>query len=178
MHARPRSSLAAVAVVASALLAVPAAVTAQTPAATLADVLGTSGEQGVLLVNATGVQIYECKAGADGRFAWAFKEPRAVLTVAGKEVGRHYGGPTWEHQDGSLVKGRVAARADAPKPAADIPWLRLAVSEAKGRGVLEGVVTILRTNTAGGVRTGDCSAAGKLDEVPYTSDYIFLRKAG
>jgi Protein of unknown function (DUF3455) len=126
-------------------------------------------------VNASGVQIYECKAGADGKLMWAFKEPRADLTLGGKSVGRHYAGPHWEMADGSTIKGAVASRADAPA-AASIPWLRLTVVEAKGAGQLTSVVAILRTETKGGVLAGACAEAGKLQEQPYTSDYVFLKK--
>ena len=141
------------------------------------DILSNAGETAVLTVQAAGVQIYECRAGADGKLAWAFREPRAELTVAGKTVGRHYAGPIWEHGDGSIIKGAPKARAEAPEAGA-IPWLKLAGIEGKGTGVLEGVTTILRTNTKGGALAGACDAPGRTQEQPYTSDYVFLKKGG
>jgi hypothetical protein len=57
---------------------------------------------------ATGVQIYECAPGKDapGLYAWAFKGPRAdPFDRAGRKIGTHYAGPTWEAHDGSKVVG-------------------------------------------------------------------------
>ena len=76
---------------------------------------------------ATGVQIYDCKAAKDNpaRFEWTFRAPEANLyDVAGKTIGKHYAGPTWESNDGSKVVGEVRARDDGPDPNA-IPWLLL-----------------------------------------------------
>jgi hypothetical protein len=141
---------------------------------TTAELLTTPGETSALVVSATGVQIYQCRVGADGKLAWAFKEPRAELSVAGKVVGRHYAGPTWEHGDGSLIKGKPIERADAPIANA-IPWLKLTGVEGKGNGALVGITTILRTNTVGGTLSGACTIADEIKEQPYTSDYVFLR---
>ena len=47
---------------------------AETP---LPDAIAAPGEAAVLSVHAEGAQVYECKAGADGKLAWAFREPIA-----------------------------------------------------------------------------------------------------
>ncbi|MGY3468553.1 hypothetical protein ACVW0I_005424 [Bradyrhizobium sp. LM6.11] len=85
------------------LLAGPAAAADPLPAT-----IAAPGETVVLSVHAEGAQVYECKAGTDGKLAWAFREPIATLLSEGKTVGRHYAGPNWEHADGSAVaaKGR------------------------------------------------------------------------
>src|ERR1700742_1434878 len=115
-------------------------------AQTLPDAIAAPGETVVLTVHAEGAQIYECKAGADGKLAFAFREPIATLLVDGKTVGRHYAGPNWESSDGSAVTGKVAGTA--PGAAAnDIPWLKLAVISARGSGILTGVTTVQRINT-------------------------------
>ena len=89
----------------------------------------------MLTAHAEGAQVYECKAGADGKPAWTFREPIATLLVDGKTVGRHYAGPSWEHSDGSAVVGKVAG--SAPGIAAnDIAWLKLEVVSRRGNGVL------------------------------------------
>ncbi|MGD0586873.1 MAG: DUF3455 domain-containing protein, partial [Oryzomonas sp.] len=57
-----------------------------------------------------GVQIYECKPAKDDpkRYEWVFKAPEAELfDSAGKRIGRHYAGPTWEANDGSKVVGEI-----------------------------------------------------------------------
>src|SRR5450432_3386945 len=80
------------------------ATAAETP---LPDAIAAPGETVVLTVHAEGAQVYECKAGADGKTAWAFREPIATLLADGKTVGRHYAGPNWEHMDGSAVVGKA-----------------------------------------------------------------------
>ena len=145
---------------------------AQTP---LPDAIASPGETVVLTVHAEGAQVYECKAGADGKLAWVFREPIATLLVDGKTIGRHYAGPNWEHIDGSAVVGKVAG--NAPCAAADdIPWLKLQVTASRGSGVLTGVTTVQRINTKGGKFDGPCEKAGTFKSAPYSADYVFLTK--
>src|SRR5262245_21740370 len=92
------------------------------PAETLPDAIAAAGETIVLSVHAEGAQVYECKATADGKLAWAFREPVATLLSEGKTVGRHYAGPNWEHLDGSAVVGKAIGNAPGVT-SADIPWL-------------------------------------------------------
>ena len=152
------------------VLAFAGAASAQVPPA-----LAAPGETAVVTLHAQGAQIYECRAGADGKLAWAFREPVATLLLDGKTVGRHYAGPNWEHVDGSAVVGKVAANAPG-KTASDIPWLKLEVTARRGSGALTGVTTVQRINTGGGVHAGACDKAGALHSVPYSADYVFLRK--
>jgi len=158
------------------LLSVPAALafsgtaSAQVPAA-----IAAPGESVVATIHAEGAQVYECKAGADGKLAWAFREPIATLVLDGKTVGRHYAGPNWEHADGSAVVGKAVANAPG-KSASDIPWLKLEVTAQRGSGALSGVTTVQRINTVGGVHAGACDKAGALHSAPYAADYVFLRK--
>src|SRR5438477_12236956 len=105
---------------------------AQTP---LPDAVAAPGEAVVLSVHAEGAQVYECKAAADGKLAWAFREPIATLLADGKTIGRHYAGPNWEHADGSAVVGK-AVFFFKQKTAYDIPWLKLEVTSSRGSGVL------------------------------------------
>jgi hypothetical protein len=137
----------------------------------------------VLMVHATGNQIYTCANGADGKTAWTLKEPQAELRDKhGKLVGHHslatYETPaaSWKHADGSEVIGRMAARADAPNPN-DIPWLLVNAIDHKGtEGALSGVTHIQRLNTKGGkAPVSGCDAQHPDAEVkvPYTADYYF-----
>ena len=146
---------------------------AETP---LPDAIAAPGETTVLTVHAEGAQVYECKIGDDGKPGWAFREPIATLLVDGKTVGRHYAGPSWEHSDGSAVVGKVAASAPGATPG-DIPWLKLDVVSHRGTGVLSGVTTVLRIDTHGGKLDGACDKAGAFRSVPYSADYVFLRKS-
>src|SRR5579883_1080764 len=101
-----------------------ASASAQTP---LPATIAAPGETLVLTGHAEGAQVYECKAGADGKLAWAFREPIATLFVNGKTVGRHYAGPNWEHLDGSAVVGKAAGNAPGAT-SDDIPWLKLQIT--------------------------------------------------
>jgi uncharacterized protein DUF3455 len=154
------------------LSAAPVTAHAQTP---LPDAIAAPGEAVVLAAHAEGAQVYECKAAADGKLAWAFREPIATLLVDGKTVGRHYAGPSWEHADGSAVVGKAVGNAPGAT-ANDIPWLKLEVVSRRGSGVLGGVTTVQRINTSGGKLTGLCDKAGAFSSVAYAADYVFLRK--
>ncbi|GEP08313.1 hypothetical protein MGN01_01580 [Methylobacterium gnaphalii] len=149
---------------------------ASAAAAQTAPPIGAPGDVPVLTTTATGVQVYECKAGPAGSLEWAFKEPRADLFVGREKVIRHFAGPSWEHSDGSRIVGKVSAKQDAPA-AADIPWLRLAVASRAGSGVLSEATAVLRIDTHGGVKSGACDQAGAVSEVPYTATYAFVRAA-
>ena len=145
---------------------------AQTP---LPDAIAAPGETVVLTLHAEGAQVYECKAASDGKLAWAFREPIATLLLDGKTVGRHYAGPNWEHIDSSAVVGKAVGNASGAT-ANDIPWLKLTVTSGRGTGILSGVTTVQRINTAGGKLEGDCDKAGSYRNAPYSADYVFLRK--
>jgi hypothetical protein len=145
---------------------------AETP---LPDAIAAPGESVVLSVHAEGAQVYECKVGPDGKPNWAFREPIATLLLDGKTVGRHYAGPSWEHNDGSAVIGKAVGSVPGATPN-DIPWLKLEVISRRGSGILSGVTTVQRINTKGGKLEGACDKAGTFSSAPYSADYVFLRK--
>ena len=145
---------------------------AQTP---LPAAVAAPGETVVLTAHAEGAQVYECKAGADGKLAFAFREPIATLIVDGKTVGRHYAGPNWEHSDGSAVTAKAAGNAPGAT-SDDIPWLKLEATANRGSGALSNVTTVQRINTKGGKLEGPCEKAGTFKSAPYAADYVFLRK--
>jgi hypothetical protein len=146
-----------------------------TAAETLPDSIAAPGETVVLGVHAEGAQVYECKAAADGKLAWTFREPIAALLSEGKTVGRHYAGPNWELGDSSAVVGKAIGNAPGAT-AADIPWLKLEVASRRGSGVLTPVTTVQRINTHGGKLDGSCDKAGEFKSAPYSADYVFLKK--
>jgi hypothetical protein len=145
---------------------------AQTP---IPDAIAAPGETVVFTLHAEGAQIYECKAGDDGKLSWVFREPVATLLLDGKTVGRHYAGPNWEHSDGSAVAGKAVGSAPGARPN-DIPWLKIEVTSHRGNGNLTGVTTVQRINTRGGKVDGTCNRAGAFLNMPYSADYVFLRK--
>jgi len=143
---------------------------AQVPAA-----VDVPGAKTVATFQGVGAQVYECKAGTDGKLAWSFREPIAALIQGGKTVGRHYGGPTWEDVDGSKVVAKASGNAPGTT-GNDIPWLKLDVTKHTGRGVLSKVTTIQRLNTQGGALSGACDKAGDFKSVAYMATYVFLEK--
>jgi len=149
------------------------------PAPAVPDTLKPSRAEVLSLeIAATGVQIYECAAatGAPRRYEWVFRAPEADLfDRAGRRIGTHYAGPTWELADGSRVMGEVKARNDAPRPGA-IPWLLLQAKSATGNGALTRTTSIQRVDTVGGVTPAEpCSEAqaGKVARVAYEATYYF-----
>jgi hypothetical protein len=143
--------------------------------APLPEAVAAPGETTVLTLHAEGAQVYECKAASDGKPTWAFREPIATLLLEGKTVGRHYTGPNWEHIDSSAVVGKAVGNAPGATPN-DIPWLKLTVTSGRGTGILSGVTTVQRINTVGGKLEGACDKPGTYRNVPYSADYVFLRK--
>jgi hypothetical protein len=138
--------------------------------------LAAQGETTVLTVHAEGAQIYECKAESSGRSMWLNREPVATLLLNGKTIGRHYAGPTWELNDGSVVTGKVVSNAPGTTPA-DIPWLKLDAVSHRGNGLLaKNVTTVQRIETHGGLAQGTCDQPGSFLSVPYSAEYNFLRK--
>jgi uncharacterized protein DUF3455 len=170
-------SLAIVWLVALVVVLLAARVSAEAPSA-LAVPDGTI----LVTLHAEGAQIYQCKPDSEakspsqvGALTWQFREPIATLMVDGKSVGRHYAGPNWDHIDGSGAKGKAAASSPGATPN-DIPWLRLDVTDHRGNGILSSATTVQRINTKGGVVQGSCESAGTYLSVPYSADYVFLRK--
>lgn len=133
--------------------------------------------QGVTLLGryaAKGAQIYVCRVkGVTNE--WDFKAPEAELTDArGRPFAKHYGGPTWEADDGSKVVGKALVTEPAPKPGA-VPWLLLSAASSSS-GILAGVRFVQRVNTVGGAGpTGGCPTVGSELRADYTADYIFYK---
>lgn len=138
-----------------------------------------AGEELVLVTHAKGFQIYVCRAGDAGEPVWALKAPEAFLyDDQGNVLGRHFGGPTWKHDDGSEITAKLAAKVDAPDASA-IPWLLLTVTDHSGNGAFGRVTTIQRIHTVGGLApTSGCSSENleKESKSSYTADYYFYAR--
>jgi hypothetical protein len=141
-----------------------------------------AGEDLVLMVRATGFQIYVCRPEAEGKPAWTLKAPEAELfDEQGNIIGKHFGGPTWQLNDGSQVTGKMVAKVDAPATKA-IPWLLVTVTSNSGKGALSRVTSIQRVNTASGLAPeslppafAECSESNREVEFKssYSADYFF-----
>lgn len=138
-----------------------------------------AGEELVLVAHAKGFQIYVCGTGAAGEPTWVLKAPEAFLyDDQGDVLGKHFGGPTWKHTDGSEICAKLAAKVDAPDAGA-IPWLLLTVTDHSGNGAFSRVTTIQRIHTVGGLApTSGCSGENLEKEFKssYTADYYFYAR--
>ena len=164
---------------AAALMGVVAMANAQSTPVIPDSLKAPAGEKSVLQVHASGFQIYTCQAGADGKLSWTLKAPDAELRDSQGVIGHHSAGPTWQHNDGSLVTGKMVARADSPDKSA-IPWLLLTATGHSGDGILNRVTTIQRINTVGGLPPSsgcDESHRGAETKSKYTADYYFYAPA-
>lgn len=133
-----------------------------------------------LVGHALGVQIYQC-TGTE----WRFVAPRASLfDDNGNLIVKHFGGPSWQANDGSKVVGKVEAGVTVDQTA--VPWLKLSIASRTagpdGGDRLLDTSFIQRINIVGGIapRASDCTAAstGTVVEVPYTADYVFWKPTG
>ncbi|MGA2397613.1 MAG: DUF3455 domain-containing protein [Steroidobacteraceae bacterium] len=137
-----------------------------------------AGQKLTRMLHATGVQIYQCAASSQNppRYGWVLQAPAADLSDrSGKDVGRHYEGPTWEANDGSKVVGEVVAHVDAPASKA-IPWLLLQAKSNAGKGMFAKVQSIQRLHTIGGLAPQspcDAAHAAQRTRVAYSADYYF-----
>jgi hypothetical protein len=124
-----------------------------------------------------GVQIYTCKA-ANGSYVWTFKAPEATLSDArGRVIGKHFAGPSWQAEDGSLVVGEPISVSPSPDAGA-VAWIVMRAKSHTGQGVMASVQYIVRTRTRGGVApaTGcDAAHAGTETRVRYSAVYLFFR---
>lgn len=162
------------------VLALAACATAPLPPKLPGNLQPSAGQAFVMEALASGVQIYDCAANADGGGpGWVFRAPEATLAdQRSNPLGKHYAGPTWEAPDGSRVVGEVKARAPSPTPETAIPWLLLAAKDNSGNGVFSNVRSIQRINTGGGVEPAERCTAEKLGQtarVAYTAAYYFYR---
>ena len=140
------------------------------------------GHKPVLVADAVGVQIYSCTA-ADASYRWNLVAPRADLyDEDGRFFGTHFGGPTWQAKDGSLVKAALDRRVTVDPTAID--WFRLRVTHqvagADGDR-LTATTFIQRVQTTHGLaptRTCNAESLGDVEEVPYTAVYVFWKATG
>ena len=171
---------AAVCVAAAACFATAAQAAATSGPDVPSAVAAPSGHKPAMTLRGVGHITYECraKAGASGAWEWAFVAPDAALQDRnGMQVGKYYGGPTWEHSDGSRVSGKQLAVA--PAAAGAIPLQLVQAAPASGSGAFTGVTYIQRINTAGGVAPAspcDANTVGTRQTVGYSADYVFYKQ--
>lgn len=136
-----------------------------------------AGNKVVMKTVGIGDLTYQCRAKAsmDG-FEWVFAGPDAILYDHNKNaVGKYYGGPTWEANDGSKVTGKQLAIS--PNPGA-IPLQLVQANPSMGKGAMTDITYIQRLNTVGGTAPTTACGAGNVGAkqlVKYQADYVFYR---
>ena len=130
----------------------------------------------VIVLLGKGTQIYGCTQAATG-FAWRLKAPDAILTdTAGRRIGHHFAGPSWQAEDGSTVTGEVLVASEATQANA-IPWLVLKAKTHSGEALFSAVAYIVRSATVGGAAPAsgcDLAHAGAETRVNYSATYTFF----
>jgi hypothetical protein len=162
-------------------VAASAAFAQSNPAAAPEPVRPPAGHRVAMDTWGVGEITYECRERKDamGQFEWAFVAPAATLyDMQKKPVGKYYGGPTWESNDGSKVTGKQVAVAPSPNAKA-IPLQLVKAEPAMGGGAMTGVTYIQRLDTRAGVAPAaacDASAKGRQEKVGYEARYVFYRQ--
>jgi hypothetical protein len=139
-------------------------------------------EGNVLLLRTVGrgVQKYACLVNATSKAV-----PHAILLVEegneGDLVAIHFGGPTWQALDGSLVVGDSlnAKHFTAPDPDG-VDWLLVPAKSTAGNGLFSRVTYIQRLHTDGGKPPAKgCDQANNQTEVlvEYSAKYLFYGPA-
>ena len=113
------------------------------------------------------------------QFGFMLLAPDALLTDdAGKEVGHHFIGPTWQWSDSSKITAKIVMSVRSPDPTA-VAWLLLSTVDHSPTGALSKVTSIQRINTKGGrAPNGGCDGDHLNTEVkvPYSADYYFYAR--
>lgn len=137
------------------------------------------GHEAVLRLRAQGAQLFRCERlglGSKWSYGWIYRQPEADLFDAtGRFVGSHGANFTFEHNDGSLLVGRVLGHDEAARTE-DLPWLLLA-TRAHGQGAFAKVDYVQRVNTRGGMPPQRCSPneQNQLLRVGFSADFIFYK---
>lgn len=139
-----------------------------------------AADQQAIVLAAKGVQIYGC-ARVGETHAWRLTAPEATLTdTAGHLAGRHFAGPSWQAEDGSVVVGEPLVASPAPGDGA-IPWIVLRAKDHKGDGRFATVAYVVRSATMGGLAPAagcDAAHAGAETRVDYSATYTFFPGQG
>jgi Protein of unknown function (DUF3455) len=123
-------------------------------------------------MEARGVQVYQCTAGA-----WKLLEPGATLTEDGKTVALHSRGPVWVSTvDGSAVNASAVPGATAARPNA-VPEVLLKATATRGNGVFGKVTYVQRLKTEGGLAPSGACTGDSQTAAPYTAVYAFYAAA-
>jgi len=164
------------------LAVLPAVAAIPEPAGLSSVIRASAGEEPAFRLSANGVQIFECRPSLTqaNAFGWSFVAPDATLYEGARSVGRHATANHWESTvDRTSVSG--VTRASQPAGAGNLPWVLMRAIPAGEDGMFEGVTSIQRVNTSGGVAPASgCGAdtVGAETRVAFTADYYFYKRRG
>ncbi|NDA47026.1 MAG: DUF3455 domain-containing protein [Alphaproteobacteria bacterium] len=134
--------------------------------------LSAPSDQVALTLQLEGMQLFECKRTA-GSLNWTSNGARAALYKDGAIVGNYSNGPTWRHNDGSSLTGKLVISKDAPTPK-DYPWQRFEVT-SRGQGALSDVTAVVQIDTQKGLLQGPCEDENVAAGQPFRATYVFLK---
>jgi hypothetical protein len=166
----------------AALLALPAVAAVSEPSGLEPGLRASAAEAPALMLSANGVQIFECRQSPTDAnvYSWSFVGPDATLYEGSRSVGRHATANHWEStSDRTSVSG--VPRATQSAGGNNLPWLAFRAIPAGEGGMFEGVTSIQRVNTTGGVAplTGcGATSVGSETRVPFTADFYFYKRRG
>ena len=152
-----------------------------------------AGHEAFFKAAATGTQNYICLPSG-----WTFIGPQATMfvtlpwfnTTIRQQVGTHFltpnpgepgiNRPLWQSSiDSSIVWARQLEAAEVDPTA--VPWLLLEASGRQdgpsGGTILSQTTYVQRVNTSGGLKPTTACTVGAREFVPYSTDYVFFRKA-
>jgi hypothetical protein len=130
-----------------------------------------TGNKLTMSLDGSGVQIYQCGAGA-----WSLLQPAATLSDHGRPVGLHFKGPIWVSTvDGSQVGAAPIATVNQSGAVSE---LLLKANQNQGAGTFSKVSYVQRLRTQGGLAPSGACADGAQLSVPYTAVYRFWSPDG
>jgi hypothetical protein len=174
----------ALASVVLSLLAVPAVAAIAPPSGLAFNMRPSADEVPAFRLQASGVQIYECRALLTNpdRFAWQAVAPDVTLADPGTggDVAVLRSVDLWNSlTDRSSVS--AVLRATQSAGTRNLPWTYMRAIPTAADGMFAGVTSIQRVNTNGGAApaTG-CAAdtAGSESRVPFSAEYYFYKPRG
>jgi uncharacterized protein DUF3455 len=140
----------------------------------------TVAEEPAFVLSATGAQVFECRALANGGYGWVFTNPDATLSDGTTTVATHTEPNLWEASSDRSSVSAVVRSAAASGPD-NLPWTLMSARSDSGSGLFAGVTSVQRLHTVGGVAPRDgCGeySVGTETRVNFAADYYFYKPRG
>jgi hypothetical protein len=151
------------------------------PALAFGQLAPPAGSKRTLVLEGSGLQMYQASSTADRKLIWSLKETTADLLQAGSPASakenpppihvRISQGTVWSASDGSTAIGELQKTALAPE-LTDTPWALFKVIKSSDRGILSQQRYIQCVYThAGRAPATSPKRRGEITRVPYHAQY-------